>query len=140
MFRILPKEKAMYSKTYVIPMRPIRWMHPGKNGKNYYDQQGKEKTAVGLYILKEHGKDRPFQGPLKITCTFYMETPKLLRNRHPSGFHCSAPDVTNLTKFLEDAIGRTGVVWTDDRQVAWQENKKIYDKNPRIEITIEELS
>ena len=127
-----------YSKTYHIPLKPIRWKHPGKNGKHYYDLQVKEKSVVGLYLLREHKESRPFQGPVHIECRFYMALPKCLRDREPSLWHSKAPDCTNLVKFLEDSITKVGI-WKDDRQVAWQDNRKIYDKEPRIEITITEL-
>lgn len=129
----------MYTKTYTIPVEPIRWKHPGRNGKQYYDLQIREKYAVGLYLQRDHQDSPMFMGPLKLELIFYMKIPKLVRNRSKSQWHANAPDCTNLVKFIEDAITKTGVIWQDDRQVAWQDNRKIYDTNPRIEIRITEL-
>ena len=129
----------MRSKSYVINAKPIAWQRSGHNGHHFYDRQKNEKIAYGLYILKHHGDEPIFEGPLSLDVIFYMPQPRLLRNRSKSGYHDKVPDIDNLLKHLMDSITQTKVVWNDDKQVAQIYEKKIYAKTPRIEFTISEI-
>lgn len=129
----------MRSKSYLIDIRPIPWQRPGHNGNHFYDRQQAEKLAYGLSIARCHGDDPLFEGPLSLDVIFYMQIPKLLRNRQDTHYHWKKPDADNYIKLLLDSITQTSVVWEDDAQVACLSVKKIYDKQPRVEFTIAEL-
>lgn len=49
------------------------------------------------------------------------------------------PDLDNISKVICDAISHQGHVWYDDNQVSMELLIKLYDSNPRVEVTIEEL-
>lgn len=63
--------------------------------------------------------------------TFYLPRPKSVRREFPS----VKPDVTNLTKFLEDCISKAGI-WKDDDLVVTQFNTKLYGENGKTGVQI----
>lgn len=121
-------------KTYVINIPPIAWKRAGKNGKKFYDQQSHEKIAFGLYLAQQHGDLPLFSVPLMVEMTFYIAPPKTVKKRTP--YVASYPDIDNLMKFVLDAAKD---VMIDDRLVCILQGTKLYDMNPRTEITITEL-
>jgi len=130
----------MRSKEYIINIKPIPWARPGKSPTHFYDKQSAQKLAYGLTISRIHGDEPKFQGPLCVDMIFYMTTPKLIRNRKDTPWHCTVPDKDNLIKHVFDSISQTGVVWNDDRQVAKGSWQAVYDKNPRVYFKITELT
>lgn len=129
----------MRSKEYVVNIRPIPWQRAGHYQGRYYNTQMKEQLAYGLSIMRTHGDDPKFEGPLCLDMIFYMPLPKLLRNRKDRYWHDTIPDKDNLIKHIKDSITKTGVVWTDDKQCAKGSWEAIYDKNPRVYFKITEL-
>jgi len=129
--------------TYTIPLNPITWKRAGiARGTTFYDTQAKEKLAVGLHLVNQHGSRAKFIGPLRLSVIFYMKLPKSIKDRNLGGSkYCyKTPDLDNLYKFLADAINDTDTIWEDDKQVAHIIAEKIYDTDPRTLITIEELA
>ena len=139
---LLVSRRSMKPITYTIPINPISWKRAGVSNSLFYDKQKKEKLAVGLYLVNQHGSADKFIGPLKITITFFMKSPKSIKDRNTDNSkHCyTTPDLDNLCKFLMDSINDTDTIWEDDKQVAHIIAEKIYDKLPRTVITIEQLS
>lgn len=129
----------MYSKEYIIDIRPIAWKRAGKNKTHYYDTQSQEKLAYGLSIARTHGDSPKFKGPLAIDMVFYFPIPKLTRNRKETNYHWTVPDKDNCIKHVMDSITQTGIVWTDDRQIAQGSWLALYDKHPHVYIKISEL-
>jgi crossover junction endodeoxyribonuclease RusA len=86
------------------------------------------------------------EGPLRLEVVFCMPRPKkhfrtgrnanLLRSDAPE-WHTSTPDTTKLLRAVEDAL--TGIVWKDDRQVAYQFVLKKYDSHTGAQIIIKTM-
>lgn len=128
----------MRSKSYTIKVKPIAWQRAARNGSRYFDAQAKDKLAHGLYLINQHGDEPLFDKTIEIDITFYMAIPKTIGDRQISIHHSKSPDLDNLIKFLLDAI--KDVLITDDRIIWKIYARKYYDKNPRTELTITEVS
>lgn len=138
--RFLIEGLIMISKTYTIPLNPIPWKRSGLNGSMFFDKQKNEKVAVGLYLIKDHGSMPKFEGPLKLSVTFFMKQNKSVKERTKGPYCYKTPDLDNLVKFLCDSINDTDTIWQDDKQVADLQVQKIYDGNPRTVLIISELA
>lgn len=92
------------------------------------------KQIDGLYIKK-------FTNPIYVETVFYMPIPKSLsikkRNLLDGTFCDAGGDMDNLLKALWDSLN--GHAYTDDKQIVWSKEKKIYSFEPRIEIKIIEV-
>lgn len=121
------------SNKYTIPGPPIALKRPRLNGKVLYDSQVSEKHGCGIFLKLEHGNKPLYQGPLRITLTFFMKAPKRSTNK----WHTNVPDLDNMIKFYLDVCN--GVLYEDDKQVSNIIAIKTYDLEPRTEIIIEEL-
>jgi Holliday junction resolvase RusA-like endonuclease len=126
-------------KTYVIPLNPIPWKRAGLAGHTFFDKQTKEKLAMGLYLIQQHGNDPKFKGPLKLDMHFRMPIPKSISKRKHSEYQSTYPDIDNLIKMVLDTINNTETIWEDDKQVAEISSTKIYDTKPRTIIIISEI-
>lgn len=79
--------------------------------------------------------------------TFYMPRPKkhfrtgkyanVLKDGVPE-YHTNTPDLDNLLKMIMDIIGKKRFI-IDDNQICRIQAEKIYSKQPRTEIIIEEI-
>lgn len=128
----------MRSKQYIIPLKPIPWRRAGISQTKFYDQQVNEKIAYGLYLLKCHGSDPIFSVPVELDVTFYMTTAQQ-KSKQLKTYHHATPDLSNLIKFLEDAIVDVGSIITDDRIISRIVAQKIYSDKPRTEFIIRDL-
>lgn len=107
----------------------------------YSDQETEEGRF--LWEVKQQLKQPPLEGPIKISCTFYMPRPKShygtgknkgkLKSNAPA-FHTKKKDLDNLLKFSLDCLNR--IAWKDDAQICQAEAQKVYSNNPRTEIKI----
>jgi Holliday junction resolvase RusA-like endonuclease len=128
----------MKEKKYLIPLKPIPWKRAGISQTKFYDQQVNEKIAFGLYLLKCHGSDPLFTGPVELDVTFHMSTAQQKINQIKK-YHHATPDLDNLVKLLLDAIVDTKAILSDDRIISVMHAKKLYSDSPRTEFTIREL-
>ena len=111
-------------------------------------------TKYGTYIAKTYAQYRKemrkqidglsikkFTNPIYVETTFYMPIPKSLsikkRNLLNGTFCDVGGDMDNLLKALWDSLN--GHAYTDDKQIVWSQEKKIYSFEPRIEILIKEI-
>lgn len=117
-----------------------------------YDPNAKEKESIRDY-LKQYQNDlldnglsslcdgRRFKYP-RISFFFNMPVPKSIRKKdaelYNSGFlkHDKKPDIDNLVKLYLDCLD--GIVIDGDQRVSLGPCIKIYDKEPRTEIWINE--
>lgn len=97
------------------------------------------KLSVGKVAGVLMGGRDPFDGPLYLRLTFYIERPKshfgkrgLLPSarKHPT----TKPDVLKLTRGIEDAL--TGIVWKDDAQIVDEFCRKRYGHEAKVEIQV----
>ena len=84
---------------------------------------------------------KKFTNPIYVETTFYMPIPKSFsitkRNLLDGTFCDVGGDMDNLLKALWDSLN--GHAYTDDKQIVWSQEKKIYSFEPRIEILIKEI-
>jgi Holliday junction resolvase RusA-like endonuclease len=125
----------MRSKAYCVNIAPIAWKRAARNGHRVYDAQARDKVNFGLCLSNLQGNDPLFKNPIHIDVIFYMPIPKTIKERRT--YHSCAPDLDNLCKFVLDAI--KDVLIIDDRIICSLSAKKVYDKEPRTELTITEV-
>ena len=84
---------------------------------------------------------KKFTNLIYIETVFYMPIPKSFsikkRNLLDGTFCDVGGDMDNLLKALWDSLN--GHAYTDDKQIVWSQEKKIYSFEPRIEILIKEI-
>ena len=136
--------RRSHSYTFMVEGVPVAWARAGRQGGRYYDKQTKEKRefANALYAKHPHlfyGRPYP-EYPLDLSMTFFMPIPdsyskkkcNLVRGKP----HIFTPDLSNLIKFVEDAI--TDILIKDDCMIANITAMKIYDDLPRTVFTLQE--
>lgn len=81
--------------------------------------------------------------PVRVCLHFELKRPQrlLTKNRRSLSFwHTTKPDLDKLARAVKDAL--TGVLWTDDSQVAQLVAEKVYadaDTGPCVHVTVEEM-
>lgn len=136
-FKVTKCEWKMESKLYIVRGDPIAWSSwkLGYSGK-MYNAQKHVRNVYQISVSAQH-EGPMFSGPLKLEVTYVFPMPKSRSKIHHKMIgqpHIFAPDTTNLTKFLEDAL--VGIILKDDRIIAWQDAKKIYGEEPRTEFRL----
>lgn len=124
---------------YVIDGHPIPWKRVGGTTMRY-DLQKHEKLALGIALGKQH-KGLLFTVPLKLDLSFFVKHPQVSKAKEIKvmGTYCiSRPDLDNYIKFFLDAA--TNILYHDDNIIAELTARKVYDPNPRTEITIWEIN
>ena len=110
-----------------------------------YDPSAKDKKQIWLQIARFKPK-RPLEGKIMLFATFYMPRPKshyrtgkyanVLKDKMPE-YHTNTPDLSNLIKLYEDILQPS--FYLDDSQICRIQAEKVYSKQPRTEIIIEEI-
>ncbi len=129
----------------IIPGKPKAQMRH-KFGRGFvYDPSKKDKANFFL-IAKQFAPKQPLEGDICLKARFYMPRPKnhyrggkfagILKDTAPM-LHTVRPDIDNLLKFIMDALNIEGVFYGDDSIICQIYAEKIYDENPRTEITLE---
>jgi Holliday junction resolvase RusA-like endonuclease len=77
-----------------------------------------------------------FEGPVRVRIVFNRSRPKSSK-RKKSMYACTRPDIDKLARAVLDAM--TGIVFTDDAQVAALIAEKRYADKASVEITVEEI-
>lgn len=127
----------MESKHYVVNVRPTPWKRPGLCKNKFYNTQSNDINAYRLFLEQQHGDSRPFSKAVEVTLTFYFHIPKQIKKRTGIMYHKTKPDIDNCIKLILDCC--KPVIWTDDCIVSKLVVLKVYDSNPRTEMTITEL-
>jgi Holliday junction resolvase RusA-like endonuclease len=122
---------------YIIEGDPIAWARAKPNfaSRRMWDSQKQEKLVIGLSLVKQHGNNPPFSGPVHLEVNFYMRLPK--KGKNHGDWYSGKPDSSNLLKFIEDSGNK--ILYIDDCLLVWIDVKKRYDHHPRTEFTIERL-
>ena len=132
--------------SFTIPGKPIalKRHRPSARG-GYYDPSSKDKKQTWLQIAKYKPK-QPFKGSIYLKVMFYSKRPKshfrtgkyanVLKDGVPE-YHTNTPDLSNLIKLYEDILQPN--FYLDDSQICRIQAEKIYSKQPRTEIIIEEF-
>ncbi len=105
-----------------------------------------ERAAMRLKAQEEManaGYSAPLEGPLRLWYTAERPIPKSFsRKKYNDAINgmilpVTKPDFDNYLKMV-DSI--KGVVWIDDSQVCWAQFAKIYSQQPKITLTITEIT
>ena len=115
-----------------------------------YDPSKKDKQVMWQKISKFKPKT-PLKEQIYLKLIFYMPRPKYhyrtgkyknqLKEQYVDVvYHCVKPDIDNLIKMVADTIqGRKRMI-LDDSQICMLQAEKIYSKNPRTEVVIQEIT
>lgn len=122
---------------YRIDEPPIAWKRVAWNKGRAYDSQLYDKERI-RYLLLSQRNHGIIKQPLELHVRFYMPVPpsythsrRQLVLRSP---HITAPDVSNLVKFIEDAA--TGILFTDDKYITDICARKLYSHSGCTDIAI----
>ena len=136
---------------FTIPGKPkaLKRHRVSKFG-GMYDPSSKDKKEIWLQIAKFKPK-KPLLGNIYLKTEFYMPYPKawfkqkagkpsdVLKEKYESiKLHSIKPDLDNLLKLICDILQPQMIF--DDSQIYWISAVKLYDRKPRTEVTIEEVS
>ena len=133
--------------SFTIPgkPKPLKRHRSTRTGR-MYDPSAKDKKEMWLQIAKYKPKT-PLAGDIMLKVIFFMPRPKshyrtgkfknILKDNMPE-HHSITPDLDNLVKLICDVLQPQFMV--NDSQICKLQAEKIYGKEPRTEIIIEELS
>lgn len=123
-----------------IDGNPIALKRPKISGKYMYNPQCKIRDAFALQTKTQINGSLPFKNPIEIQLEFHMPIPKSLSKKKKEAListpHIKKPDLSNLIKFVEDALN--GILWSDDKIIYLLTSKKIYSLNPKTLIYVQE--
>ena len=114
---------------FTVPFAPHAWQRPGetRDGRRFDTTANKEAKRIIAMVARAAGV-KPIQGAVELRATFLFRRPKThlkkngdLRKGVPV-HHIHNPDVSNLTKLVEDAL--IGIAFKDDRQIIANHVKK----------------
>lgn len=95
---------------------PLQRPRAGKHG--FYDPQMIAKRNFA-YLVKEQHQHDTTEAPVSLYLKFFFSMPKAWsikkKNLMRGADHTQTPDLSNLIKFVEDAL--IGTIWVDDRTI-----------------------
>jgi Holliday junction resolvase RusA-like endonuclease len=106
------------------------------NPKATADYQEKLVEEFQLRIMG-HRSDFPLDDPLWLDVEFRLARPRSVHRRYPQ----TKPDLSNLTKMVEDALEKAGVVVNDSRFVDGTVRKRYseFGSSPTVAVKIRRL-
>ena len=115
-----------------------------------YDPSKKDKQVMWQKISKFKPKT-PLKEQIYLKLIFYMPRPKYhyrtgkyknqLKEQYVDvAYHCVKPDLDNLIKMIADVVQGKNRMIVDDSQICMLQAEKIYSKNPRTEVVIQEIT
>ena len=115
-----------------------------------YDPSKKDKQVMWQKISKFKPKT-PLKEQIYLKLIFYMPRPKYhyrtgkyknqLKEQYVDVvYHCVKPDIDNLIKMVADTRQGSKRMIVDDSQICMLQAEKIYSKNPRTEVVIQEIT
>jgi len=130
-------------RTITIPGKPIAKARPRfyRRGKfvGTFNCQETEEGRMKWEIAHQFNREPiPTGLPIILQAVFYMPIAVSMSKKRLAEInysHVKRPDCDNLLKMIKDC--GNGVLWVDDSQVCEVHAKKIYDHNPRTEVTLE---
>jgi len=130
----------MKEMIYIIPGDPIPLARARYGNRRVWDSQKETKLISSISLNRQHDTNPLFTGPLHMDLIFFIELPHNRRKPYKNQFdyHYYKPDLDNLIKYCCDISNK--ILYDDDCVVASITAKKIYDYEPRTQITIRELN
>jgi Holliday junction resolvase RusA-like endonuclease len=139
----------MSGVAFCVPGKPIgkgraRAYRKGNHIGHYTPEQTVAYEAKGAALAKlAMAGSEPFTGPVSVVIRAYLAIPKsfsrvehqraVLGRRRPT----SKPDFDNICKICADFMN--GIVYTDDKQIAYSSVTKLYGEIPRVEIEVTQI-
>lgn len=100
--------------------------------RHIYDPNRDIKTLIAISLTNQWDTV-VIEGPVALHADFYFPLPIHNRRKHKVGdWHSSPPDLSNLTKFIEDCSQQVGIL-KNDCTIAETIVRKRYDARPRTE-------
>ena len=98
-----------------------------------------ELRAAAYRARFERSMTKPLDVPVSMIVKAFIPIPRSWsKKRREAAHYASArPDIDNYAKSVLDALN--GIVYRDDSQVVDLFVRKLYDDNPRLEITVQEM-
>jgi len=134
----------MNSYTFTIdgPPKPKgrpRFRSIGKFVQVYTDAATlKHERMVADKYLSDQNHPPLIESPMKLRIIFYMPIPKSINKRIHRALigkpHTRKPDADNLEKSVNDSLN--AIAFRDDALIWSVETTKVYDENPRTEVTL----
>lgn len=128
------------SYTYILKGEPEALVLRRADDITGWNTHKERKLIVDISLESQHD-DRPlFAGDLWVDVTFYFTIPHPIRAKTKAldgDSHICKPSLFLLLNFLEHSAEH--IVWADTVNVARMTCTKLYDKEPRTELTITEL-
>ncbi len=114
----------------------------GRYGVHTPARTANYETLVKWTFLNEFENFKPFEGSLiaTITATFTIPksyTEKQKRNIYMNPYYPHKPDCDNIAKIILDSLN--GIAYLDDKQVVSLIVLKIYGKEEKISVELEEI-
>jgi len=134
---------------FIIPGNPIAQARPratrrGNKIMMYDPKESREYKEFVALIAKQHAPKNPYEGALQVAINIYRQIPKNTTKKNRALFlkgikrPVSKADTSNYVKGIEDALN--GIIYKDDSQIVDLYASKFYSENPRVEVTIKDLS
>lgn len=124
-----------------IPGAPIALKRHRHHAGGTFDPQKKEKRSYAEYAICDF-REPAFQEALVVEIDYVYLPPqswsKKKQQASLGAVKTSAPDLSNLIKFTEDALN--GVVWEDDRIIVELRARKLYGNEECTIINIEKAN
>lgn len=133
-------------RIFSVPGKPLGKQRPRvlKSGVTYTPKETiNYETFVKQLYWEQYHREKPFQGPVKMSIKAYFPIPKSsskkekklmwLGLRRPT----KKPDIDNIIKIISDALN--GLAYDDDKQIVSCTVEKFYSEVPRVEIELEEV-
>ena len=121
---------------FIIPGTPVPWARARTNGKRFFTDPKVRAYKDAIALHAKAAGCKPRKGPCTLIITAFLPIPASWSKKKQEAAlnHSSKPDWDNLGKIVSDALNE--IAYEDDSQVYWASVKKVYAKNPRLEVTV----
>lgn len=137
----------MAKQLFVLDGPPVPWAAPRICRTKTFDVKSNEKIAItwSLIAQRQLTMKEALNGPVGAIITFVMPIPKSFSKKRKlemethETYHVCKPDTGNMEKLLLDCVEKAEIVHNDS-QICEIHAKKIYGKDPKTILTLEELN
>lgn len=123
---------------YIIPGNPVPRPRNRRPSSREWNARKQIKLKYILELSRQHNDQPLLTGPIAIDINFYLPIKQLPQHKKLVGSpHARTPTLAALIVYVEKAA--TGVIFKKECTIASIHSKKLYDENPRTELTIRKL-
>ena len=130
----------MTAITFSVVGRPVPWARAGTNKGRHYTPPAQAAHMKALAWAAKAAGAKPQAGAVDLEAAFILEPPASWSKKAKAAAlvglvrPTSAPDASNYTKILEDALN--GIAWLDDAQVVSLRVSKSYGPQALTVVTV----